>query len=57
MAIIAEHLRGCTACRSHFDFAHAFLNAVHELRPSEAHTDALRDKVVAALAREGFSES
>jgi anti-sigma factor RsiW len=56
MAIIAEHLRGCTACSSHFDFAQAFLHAVHELRPSEVQTDALRDKVVAALAREGYGE-
>jgi len=54
MAIIAEHLRGCTACRSHFDFAQAFLHAVHELGPSDLQTDGLREQVVAALTREGF---
>ena len=55
-AIIAEHLRGCTNCSSHFDFARAFLEAVQHLRPSEEDTDALRDKVVAALAADGFGD-
>ena len=55
-AIVAEHLRGCTNCSSHFDFARAFLEAVQQLRPSEVDSGALRDKVLATLATEGFSE-
>ena len=54
-SIIVEHLAGCTECRSHFDFANAFLEAVHGLRPSENADDALRARVVAALMKDGYS--
>lgn len=55
-ARIVEHLRSCTECRSHFDFAKAFLEAVSAARPARATPDdLLRTRVLAALAGEGFS--
>ena len=54
-AIIVEHLAGCGNCRSHFDFAQAFLEAVHELRPAEAGDEQLRARVLSALIADGFS--
>jgi mycothiol system anti-sigma-R factor len=54
-AIIVQHLAECTACRSHFDFAQAFLQAVHALRPAEAANDTLRARVLAALVADGYS--
>ena len=54
-AIVAEHLAGCTDCRSHFDFARAFLAAVHAIRPLEEESNAdLRARIMGALASEGF---
>ena len=52
---VVQHLRDCTACKSHFDFAQAFLDAVHSARPTSASNDALRQRVLAALANEGFA--
>jgi anti-sigma factor (TIGR02949 family) len=54
-ATIVEHLVGCGNCRSHFDFAQAFLDAVHELRPEETADEQLRSRVLAALKEDGFS--
>ena len=55
-AAIVAHLESCTACRSHFDFAQAFLDAVARARPARATADhALRARVLAALAGEGFA--
>lgn len=55
-ARVVEHLRGCTACKSHFDFAQAFLEAVAEARPKRATPDhAIRARVMAALVAEGYS--
>lgn len=55
-ARIVEHLRSCTACRSHFDFAQAFLDAVASARPADATPDErLRGRVIAALVGEGFT--
>jgi len=54
-AAIVAHLEGCKACRSHFDFAQAFLEAVAMARPRTATSDdALRRRVLTALAGEGF---
>lgn len=53
---IVAHLESCTACRSHFDFAQAFLEAVALARPATATADQqLRSRVLAALASEGFA--
>ena len=53
---IVAHLVSCTACRSHFDFAQAFLEAVAIARPMSATpAQALRVRVLSALAAEGFS--
>ena len=55
-ARVIEHLRSCTDCRSHFDFAQAFLDAVASARPAHATPDEkLRTRVLAALASEGFA--
>jgi anti-sigma factor (TIGR02949 family) len=53
---IVEHLRSCTECRSHFDFAQAFLEAVATARPARATPDdKLRARVISALVGEGFT--
>ena len=52
---VVQHLRDCTACQSHFDFAQAFLDAVHAARPAAAANDELRQRVLTALAAEGFA--
>lgn len=52
---VAQHLAMCTDCRSHFDFARAFLDAVHAITPEGEGTEALRTRVLAALAAEGFT--
>ena len=53
---IVQHLKSCTACRSHFDFAQAFLDAVAAVRRVSARSDAaLRARVLGALAAQGFS--
>lgn len=55
-ARIVEHLRSCTDCQSHFDFAQSFLEAVSEAKPRRATSEhAIRARVMAALAAEGFS--
>ena len=48
---VAEHLAECAACSSHFEFARAFLAALHEYgRPNVTFdSDALRTRVVQAL--------
>jgi len=52
---VVRHLEECDACRSHFKFAREFLEAIHHAQPDEAEFSRLRDKVVAALAAEGFT--
>ena len=54
-SVVASHLATCDGCRSHFDFAAAFLNAVSASGASIANVDALRARVVAALADDGFA--
>jgi anti-sigma factor (TIGR02949 family) len=53
-AIVAEHLANCHDCTSHFDFARAFLDAVHATRREVANEPALERRVLAALSAEGF---
>ena len=52
---VAEHLTTCQACASHFDFARAFLDAVHAMHPEATSDDALKQRVLAALSAEGFT--
>ena len=52
---VVRHLTECTACKSHFDFAQTFLDAVHAARPETSRNEALRRRVLAALASEGFA--
>jgi anti-sigma factor (TIGR02949 family) len=54
---IITHLEKCARCASHMDFARAFLEAVGRFGPQATVNDALRNRVVAALAREGFAAS
>jgi anti-sigma factor (TIGR02949 family) len=52
-----RHLEECTDCTSHFEFARAFLDAVAAAAPRLDENDALRQRVVHALAAEGFVPS
>ena len=51
---VARHLEECGDCLSHFDFARAFLDAVHVARPEMKHDEALRARVLAALTDQGL---
>ena len=55
--LIILHMQECTMCKSHFDFAQAFLEAVARSRSNIPTDDRLRGRVLAALAAEGFSLS
>lgn len=60
---VAQHLRGCDACREHFAFADHFLAALHESWPVAAgatasdtdveDAESLRARIVARLNIEG----
>jgi anti-sigma factor (TIGR02949 family) len=52
---VTQHLEQCANCLSHFDFARAFLDAVHASRPAAPDDDALRARVLAALSAQGVS--
>jgi anti-sigma factor (TIGR02949 family) len=52
---VTRHLEECTDCLSHFDFARAFLDAVHAARPPATEDAALRARVLAALSDHGLS--
>ena len=52
---IVAHLVSCERCSSHMDFARAFLEAVGQLGPRATVSDVLRNRVITALAREGFN--
>jgi anti-sigma factor RsiW len=54
---IVRHLEECTDCTSHCEFARAFLDAVAAAAPRLDENDALRQRVVHALAAEGFVPS
>ena len=51
---VTRHLEECAACVSHFDFARAFLDAVHAARPAEVEDEALQARVLAALVGHGM---
>ena len=51
---VVRHLEVCRDCHSHFDFENAFLDAVADARPHLKIGDALRTRVLGALAAEGF---
>jgi anti-sigma factor (TIGR02949 family) len=52
---VTRHLEQCSDCLSHFDFAKAFLDAVHAARPEIEDDDALRARVIAALTDQGLN--
>jgi anti-sigma factor (TIGR02949 family) len=51
---VTRHLEECSDCLSHFDFARAFLDAVHAAHPAAKPDDALHARVVAALSHQGL---
>lgn len=51
---VITHLAECDACKSHFDFATAFLDAVAGAFLPGSELDPLRARVLNALANEGF---
>lgn len=51
-ARVVAHLEGCAGCRSHYDFATAFLDAVHEATAGKDEFAALRERVSRAVAGE-----
>lgn len=51
---VTRHLEQCHDCLSHFDFAKAFLDAVHAARPDETDGEALRARVMAGLIDHGL---
>jgi anti-sigma factor (TIGR02949 family) len=52
---VTRHLEECSDCVSHFDFAKAFLDAVHAARAPLCEDEALRTRVIAALNDRGRS--
>lgn len=51
-ARVIAHLEGCAGCRSHYDFATAFLEAVHTATTGQEEFTALRERVSRAVAAE-----
>jgi anti-sigma factor RsiW len=47
---VISHLEWCAGCRSHYDFASAFLRAVHGATADEAEFAALSERVGRAVA-------
>ncbi|MEP6762689.1 MAG: zf-HC2 domain-containing protein [Gemmatimonadaceae bacterium] len=52
---IREHLATCTGCQSHVQFCRAFLVQIQMTRVSQTEVSSLRDRVQAALQRDGLS--
>jgi mycothiol system anti-sigma-R factor len=52
---VTRHLQECGDCLSHFDYARAFLDAVHAARPTMEADDALRARVLTALSDNGLA--
>jgi anti-sigma factor (TIGR02949 family) len=52
---VTRHLQECEDCLSHFDYAQAFLDAVHAARPIVEADDALRTRVLTALTDNGLA--
>jgi anti-sigma factor (TIGR02949 family) len=55
--LVIAHLEECSMCKSHFEFAQAFLDAVARSRANVPSDGRLRGRVLAALSAEGFSLS
>ncbi len=55
-ARIVAHLEACAGCRSHYDFAAAFLDAVRRSHAPDEFAS-LRSRVAAALRAEGSTGS
>lgn len=51
---VTHHLEQCEDCLSHFDFAWAFLEAVHAAHPAADPDIALRARVLSALNDQGL---
>lgn len=51
-ARVVAHLEGCAGCRSHYDFARAFLEAVQRSTDGQGEFAALRERVSRAVAGE-----
>ena len=49
---IAEHLRWCSACEGHIDFARALVGRIGTLPMPEPELSALRERVQGALRQE-----
>ncbi len=49
---VIAHLEECTGCRSHYDFAQAFLDAVHRSPSPVDDFAAIRERVSRAIAAE-----
>ncbi|MEP6991959.1 MAG: zf-HC2 domain-containing protein [bacterium] len=54
-ARVVEHLESCDACRSHYDFERAFLDAVRNSGALDRDVAPLRRRVVAALQGDGMA--
>lgn len=52
---VTRHLQECDDCMSHFDYARAFLDAVHAARPTIEADHALRARVLTALSDNGIT--
>jgi anti-sigma factor (TIGR02949 family) len=51
---VAAHLAECAACKSHYDFERAFLDAIRSSQPNDDEFAVLRDKVLIGLGAEGM---
>ena len=52
---VTLHLEECADCLSHFDYARAFLDAVHAAYPAADPDDGLRMRVLTALSDHGLA--
>jgi len=55
MRAVDAHLAICEKCPPHFEFERVLLKAVAAARAEHTEAEALRRRVVAALAREGYT--
>jgi anti-sigma factor RsiW len=53
-ALVESHLAICVGCASHYEFAREFLHAVAAAPVDGPADDGLRERVLVALASEGF---
>ncbi|MBA3670705.1 MAG: zf-HC2 domain-containing protein [Gemmatimonadaceae bacterium] len=57
LAEVEAHLRGCSECGPHFSFAGRLAEQIAASRTAVEPCEALHERVVAALAAEGFRRS